>query len=200
MADSFESTLIKRLKRQDEAAFNELVREYQTQVFRVVFRMLGDHAEAEDVAQEVFITVFKAIKTFRGDSKLSTWLYRIAVNHTKNRIKYLARRAHSTKREFDEVGDRDAIESATMNTSAKLPRPDEMAQAREAESTIQRALYELDAEFRELVILRDIENLTYEEIGTISGLAAGTVKSRLHRARLALREKVAKMQKRKAGT
>jgi len=199
MAESSERALIKRLKRHDEAAFNELVRAYQAQVFRVVFRMIGDHAEAEEVAQEVFITVFKAIKNFRGDSKLSTWLYRIAVNHTKNRIKYLARRAHSKKREFDEVGDRDAIESATMHTSAKLPRPDEMAQAREAESLIQRALYELEADFRELVILRDVENLTYQEIGAISGLAEGTVKSRLHRARLALRERVIKMQKRKAG-
>ncbi len=197
MVELPERALVKRLKRRDEAAFNELVRAYQTQVFRVVFRMLGDHAEAEEVAQEVFITVFKAIDNFRGDSKLSTWLYRIAVNHTKNRLKYLGRRAHGTKREFDEVGDRDAIESATMHTSAKLPRPDEMVQAREAEGLIRQALHQLDADFRELVILRDIENLTYQEIGEISGLAEGTVKSRLHRARLALREKVQKLSKRR---
>ena len=83
MPEGYEQKLVARLKRRDEAAFNELIKLYQARIFRLVFRMLGDRAEAEDVAQEVFITVFKSIDGFRGDSKLSTWLYRVATNHCK---------------------------------------------------------------------------------------------------------------------
>jgi len=197
MADEVDKEFIRRLKRRDENAFNIFVRDHQLQVFRIIYRMLGNQAEAEEIAQEVFITVFKAIENFREESRLSTWLYRIAVNHAKNRIKYLARRAHGNKRTFDEFADRDAVESATMQTSSPLPRPDEMAQAREAESILQNALYQLDSEFRELVVLRDIENMSYRDIGEITGLAEGTVKSRLHRARLALREQAMKERKRR---
>lgn len=194
MPDGYEAKLVERLKRQDEVAFNELVRLYQGRIFRLTFRMLGDRQEAEDLAQEVFITVFKAIGSFRGDSKLSTWLYRVATNHCKNRIKYLGRRARGAKKEFDEVGDRDAIESASMSTSAQLPRPDEVVTGRETEGFIRRALAELPEDQRELVVLRDIENLTYDEIQGVTGLPAGTVKSRLHRARLALQKRVLQLQ------
>jgi len=187
MPDGYEDKLIERLQRRDEAAFNELVRLYQAKVFHLVFRMLGDRAEAEDLAQEVFITVFKSIDGFRGDSKLSTWLYRVATNHCKNRLKYLGRRARGQKQAFDELSERDAVESATMQTSARIPRPDEAVEGKQIEHIVQRALAMLDEEHRELIVLRDLENLSYEEIQRITGLAEGTVKSRLHRARLALK-------------
>ena len=190
-----EEQLVSRLKKRDEKAFGYFVHTYQSRVYRVVFRMLGNAAEAEEVSQEVFITVFKSIDRFRGDSKLSTWLYRVAVNHSKNRIKYLARRAQSAKREFDEFNEGRAIESATMQTSIQPPRPDEMAQARESEKMIQAALAKLEPEHRELIILRDIEGMTYQEIGSITGLIEGTVKSRLHRARLELRQRVVRVQR-----
>lgn len=190
MPDGYEEKLIERLQRRDEAAFNELIRLYETRVFRLVFRMLGDRAEAEDVAQEVFITVFKSIDGFRGDSKLSTWLYRVATNHSKNRIKYLERRARGKKREFDEVAEHGASESATMNPQAVLARPDQQAEANQIEVIVRGAIAALDEDHRELVILRDVENLSYEEIQQITGLAEGTVKSRLHRARLALAKTV----------
>jgi len=195
MPDGYEQKLVERLKRRDEAAFNELVRLYQGKVFRLVFRMIGDAAEAEDLAQEVFVTVFKSIDGFRGDSKFSTWLYRVATNHCKNRIKYLGRRARGSKKEFDEFGDRDAIESASMSTSATVPRPDEMADAKRTETFIQRALAALPDEQRELVVLRDIQNMTYDEIQTVTGLAEGTVKSRLHRARLVLQKSLRELQR-----
>jgi len=194
MSDGYEQKLVERLKRRDEAAFNELVRLYQGKIYRLVFRMLGDAGEAEDLAQEVFVTVFKSIDSFRGDSKLSTWMYRVATNHCKNRIKYLGRRAHKKKKEFDEVGDRDAIESATMATSATVPRPDEMVHARQTEGFIQKALAELPDDQKELVVLRDIENMTYDAIKEVTGLPEGTVKSRLHRARLALQKRVQELQ------
>ncbi len=194
MPDGHEQRLIERLKKQDEAAFNELVKLYEARIFRLVFRMLGDRAEAEDLAQEVFVTVFKSIGGFRGDSKLSTWMYRVATNHCKNRIKYLGRRARGNKQEFDEIADAHQIESASMTTSAKVARPDEVMQGHETESFIRQALAELPEDQRELVMLRDVENLTYEEIQALTGLPAGTVKSRLHRARLALAKRVRQLQ------
>ena len=194
MSDGLEEQLVSRLKRRDEAAFNELVELYQTRIFRLVFRMLGDHGEAEDLAQEVFITVFKRIDSFRGESKLSTWMYRIATNHCKNRIKFLKRRAKGRKQEFDEIADGQQLASATMNPTNPLPRPDEMAEGRQTEHIIKTALANLSEEQRTLIVLRDIENMAYSEIKSVTGLAEGTVKSRLHRARAALKEQVVRLQ------
>lgn len=193
MPEGYEDKLVERLKRRDEAAFNELIQLYQGRIFRLVFRMLGDRAEAEDLAQEVFITVFKAIDGFRGDSKLSTWLYRVATNHCKNRIKYLQRRARGKSKEFDEVAEHGALESATMNPMAQIARPDHLVEAFQKEQMLKTAIAGLDEDHRTLIVLRDIENLTYDQIQEITGLAEGTVKSRLHRARHSLREKVKRL-------
>ncbi len=192
MPEGYEEQLVERLKRRDEAAFNELVRGYDRRVFRLVFRMLNDRMEAEDVTQEVFITVFKAIDSFRGDSKLSTWMFRVATNHCKNRIKYLDRRARGKKSELDELSEHGAVESASMSSSAQVARPDQQAEANQIETIVRAAIAELDEDQRELVILRDVENLSYEEIQQITGLPEGTVKSRLHRARLQLAKAVRK--------
>ena len=97
-----ERLLVRRLRERDEGAFHEMVRLYQHKVFNLVFRMIGNREEAEDVAQEVFVTVFKAIDSFRGDSKFSTWLYRIAANQCKNRIKYLGRRSYGSTGQLEE--------------------------------------------------------------------------------------------------
>src|SRR5512146_2053476 len=96
-------SFLRRLHERDERAFRELVEGHRDRVYNICYRMLGHRHEAEDVAQEVFITVFKTIETFRGDSKFSTWLYRVAVNHCKNRIKYLARRHDRDRDELDET-------------------------------------------------------------------------------------------------
>src|SRR5512147_2584 len=98
-----ERSLLRRLRDRDERAFRELVEAHRDKVFNITFRMLGNRADAEDVAQEVFIAVFKTIGDFREESKFSTWLYRVAVNHCKNRIKYLARRQDKNKDELDEA-------------------------------------------------------------------------------------------------
>jgi RNA polymerase sigma-70 factor, ECF subfamily len=185
-----DSRLVQRLKRRDEAAFTELVRRYQDRVFGLIYRMLGDRAEAEDVAQEVFVTVFKSIDGFRGDSQLGTWLYRVAANHCKNRLKYLARRARSAQREYTE-GDHPADTSA--GPSARIAGPEAAAVGRETERLVQEALAALPEDQRELIVLRDVENLSYEEIGAVTGLVEGTIKSRLHRARLALQKRVGEL-------
>ena len=124
-----ERILICRLKEHDERAFTEFVRAHQNQIYNLVYRMLSNRQEAEDVAQEVFITVFKNIETFRGDCRLSTWIYRIATNHCRNRIKYLARRKTQEHREYqDELARVQPQSSVTgQATTGQVARPDQLA-------------------------------------------------------------------------
>lgn len=181
--------LVRRLRDRDEQAFRELMVEHRDKVYNLTLRMLGNRAEAEDVAQEVFIQVFKTIDTFREESKLSTWLYRVAVNLCKNRIKYLARRQDRNKDQLDETTEA-AASSAVAAPGGPPARPDRAVEGAQIEKVLQEAIATLDEDHRVLVVLRDIEDLSIEEICAITGLPDGTVKSRLHRARLALRKKV----------
>lgn len=181
--------LVRRLRDRDEQAFRELMTEHRDKVYNLTLRMLGNRAEAEDVAQEVFIQVFKTIDTFREESKLSTWLYRVAVNLCKNRIKYLARRQDRNKDQLDETTEA-AASSAVAAPGGPPARPDRAVEGAQLEKVLQDAIATLDEEHRVLVVLRDVEDLSIEEICVITGLPDGTVKSRLHRARLALRKKV----------
>jgi RNA polymerase sigma-70 factor, ECF subfamily len=191
MVDGEERELIERLKRHDEAAFNTFVLRYQERVFRLLLRMLGDRAEAEDLAQEVFISIFKAIDGFRGDSQLSTWVYRVAANHCRNRLKYLTRRRRKMTEAYDEQS-----EEATVVPGAERPdAPDQLLEAHQTEHFLQAGLLTLDEEQRELIVLREVEHLSYDEIMAITGLPEGTVKSRLHRARAALREHIEKSER-----
>ncbi len=185
MLDAEERELVHKLKLRDEAAFSAFVLRYQERVFRLLLRMLGDRAEAEDLAQEVFISIFKAIDGFRGDSQLSTWVYRVAANHCRNRIKYLTRRRRQLTEGYDESGD-DHLVAAAHNGRSEAP--DQLIEAKQTESLLQAGLLSLDDEQRELIVLREVEHLSYEEIMAITGLPEGTVKSRLFRARAGLRE------------
>lgn len=189
-SESAEKRFVERLKAHDERAFNELVATYETRVFRLVFRMLGRRDEAEDMAQEVFVQVFKAVGQFRGDSKLSTWIYRIAVNLCKNRTKYLARRHSDAQDELEPHAERAPLSEAKGVTYGDVARPDHMVEGFQAEDIVKVAITELEPDFREVLVLRDVEDLSYEEIGQITGLAEGTVKSRIHRARGMLKTKV----------
>jgi RNA polymerase sigma-70 factor (ECF subfamily) len=186
--DIAEHKFVMRLQARDEHAFNELVHAYSPRIFRLVVRMLGRRAEAEDMTQEVFVQVFKAIGQFRGDSKLQTWIYRVAINSCKNRSKYLARRHDDAQDAFDVVADHQPLHQAKGVTTGELSRPDQMVEGKEVESIVRAAIAELEPEFREALVLRDIENLSYEEITEIVGVAEGTVKSRIHRARGMLKE------------
>ena len=187
-----ERLLIRRLRDRDEKAFREVVDRYGDRVYNLTYRMLGNREEAQDLSQEVFITVFKSIDSFRGDSKFSTWLYRITANHCKNRIKYLARRHDRARSEYDEGIDPQGVESA-LTAPTPSPRPDKHLEGVELERLMQKALASLDDEQRIVIVLRDIEELSYEEICNVTNLPEGTVKSRLHRARMALRKKMLKL-------
>ena len=188
--DKEEARFIARLASRDERAFNELVVLYQERVFRILSRMLGRRDEAEDMAQEVFVQVFKAVGTFRGDSKLSTWIYRIAVNLCKNRVKYLKRRHSEAQDEYEAMAERSPMTSGSGVTSGDIHRPDQMVEGLQLERVVQLCIVELEPDFREVLILRDVEDLSYEELCEVTGLPDGTVKSRLHRARAMLKQAV----------
>lgn len=190
-----ERLLIQRLQERDEQAFVECVRTYQDRVYNLVYRMLGSAEEAEDVSQEVFVTVFKSIDTFRGDCKFSTWLYRIAANHCKNRIKYLGRRAQRMTGVLDEAAERAMLDAQPHSMTPHVASPQEVLEGLQLERIVQEGIALLDEEHRMLIVLRDVEELSYEEIGQITSLPEGTVKSRLHRARLALKEHMARHMK-----
>jgi len=193
-----EERLVSRLRARDKAAFNEVVLLYQQKVMNLVYRLLGNREEAQEIAQEVFVTVFKSIETFRGESKFSTWLFRIAANHCKNRIKYLSRRNFHRASQIDDEVDRlsgDTSDGPAMFLQARIERPDKVYEGMQMQAALRRALEELDEEHRTLVVLRDLENLSYEEICDITKLPEGTVKSRLHRARMALKDRIDKYTK-----
>ncbi len=182
-----EGSLLRRLRARDERAFRELIEAHRDRVFNISYRMLSNREEAQDVAQEVFITVFKTIDTFREEAKFSTWLYRVTVNHCKNRIKYLSRR-HD--RDRDELDENTRETNGAIATPVRAPQPDRALQGAQTEILLEAAIQTLDEDQRTVVVLRDIEELSIEEICEITGLPDGTVKSRLHRARLALRKKL----------
>jgi RNA polymerase sigma-70 factor (ECF subfamily) len=188
--DSSERRFIERLRARDERAFNELVELYSDRVSRLLYRMLGNRDEADDMAQEVFVQVFKAIESFRGDASLATWIYRIATNICKNRSKYLSRRHTSAQDEFEPAAERGPMTRAKGVTSGESAQPDQMLEAYQLEVIVKQCIAELDPDFREVLVLRDVEDLTYEEIIEITGAPVGTVKSRLFRARSTLKQSV----------
>jgi RNA polymerase sigma-70 factor (ECF subfamily) len=174
----------------DMGAFDALVTLYTGRVFAVAFRMLGDRAEAEDLCQEVFVALHKALPDFRGESRLSTWIYRITKNRCLNRIKFLKRRHIGQLADVDDP----AVAGAALDPDASgggVRDPRRRLAEDELSELVQTHLMSLPEEQRTLVVLRDLEDLSYDEIVEATGLALGTVKSRLHRARAALAKALA---------
>ena len=175
-----ERVLLARLRRKEPAAFELLVKTHKDRVFDFCVRMVGDREEAFDLTQEIFVSVHLHLDKFREDAKLSTWIFRIAKNHCLNRLKYLGRRGHHKTDELSDVSEQE------LSFHQPHPNPQEALLGKEQSTRVQRAIAQLGEEQRVLVILRDIEGLSYEEIVQITEQPEGTVKSRLHRARAAL--------------
>jgi len=169
---------IERLRARDERAFTLLFRQTRDRIYNTVLRMVGCRAEAQDVTQEVYLKAYGALPAFRGDASLTSWLYRIAVNQVRSRIKYQSRRR---KLYHDEL--QEDLQRSGKDLPAGLDRPDRRLEAARLERFIVRALRAMEPDFREVVVLRDIEGLTYEQVREATGLEMGTVKSRLHRGR-----------------
>jgi len=181
--------LVNRCLGGDDEAFRAIVERYQERVYNVAFRMTGNHEDSLDLAQESFIRVFRALRGFNADSSLGTWIHRIAHNVVIDELRKRRRRpivAMST----DTVVSTDDGEH-TLEWSASVDdTPEEQLLRAERKREIARALHSVSSEHRVVLVMRDIEGLSYEEIAAVLGLQIGTVKSRLNRARLALREKL----------
>ena len=177
-----EAALIQRCAARDEEACAELVSEHQRMVYQLSLNLLGDHNEALDLSQEVFLRVFRTIHTFRGQSALRTWIYRIVVNQARNRQRWWRRRRRSEQVSLDAH-----IEQCGDLESKTDVLPDRLLASKEAGSRIWEALDRLPFDQRTALILREVDGLRYEEIAFSLGVAVGTVKSRLTRARQALR-------------
>ncbi|MEM6293405.1 MAG: sigma-70 family RNA polymerase sigma factor [Myxococcota bacterium] len=192
-ADARDRQLVVRLKAGDQRAFEELVRLYQDRVFALSYRMLGNRQEAEDLAQEVFITLHRAIGSYRGEGRFYTWLYRIASNTCKNRIKYLRGRHFHKSVSVDDTPEAQAPAGEAgpgVPLQSRVHGPEAMTEGNRLEAAVQRELAALDPEHRLLIILRDVQGMSYQEILRITGLQEGTLKSRLHRARVALKDRL----------
>src|SRR3954464_6880653 len=145
-----ERMLVRRLQQRDEKAFEEIVRMYQHKVYNLVYRMIGNQQEAEDIAQEVFVTVFKSIDTFRGEAKFSTWLYRIAANHCKNRLKYLGRRSYKSTGALDEAAERELHDGPPSAMTPHIDGPEAVVSGRQLERLVQEGMAKLEEEHRML--------------------------------------------------
>jgi RNA polymerase sigma-70 factor (ECF subfamily) len=171
----------------DTDAFEVLVERHQKKMLNFAFRMMGDYDEACDVTQEAFLAAFKSIKKFKAEAKFSTWLYRIVVNYSKNRLKQLRNIARREGVSIDDSGEIKK-EGALCQTSANDTNPGAQMEKREREAQVQKCITSLDEEYREVLVLRDIQGFSYEEIRDILKIPDGTVKSRLSRARSALKD------------
>jgi len=184
--DGREAGLIQRCAVRDEDACAELVREHQRMVYQLSLNLLGDHNEALDLSQEVFLRVFRTIHSFRGQSTLRTWIYRIVVNQARNRQRWWRRRHLAQQVSLDEHL-RDHGDFPEQND---LDSPDRMLGRKELADRIRVALDLLPFDQKTALVLREIDGLSYDEIGFSLGIAVGTVKSRLARAREALRSQL----------
>jgi len=180
-----EAALVQRCAAGDEAAFAQLVTEHQRMVVQLAVNLLGDRDEALDLSQEVFLKVFRTIHRFRCQSTLKTWIYRIAVNQARNRHRFWRRR-----RRADQISLDTYIAAHGEFLSGVNAGPDRVLAQKELAERLQSALDQLPFEQRTAVVLREIDGLSYDEIAYSLGLAVGTVKSRLTRARQALRREL----------
>lgn len=166
-----------------EEGFNRLVLRHKDRIYGLCLRLLArDPLEADDAAQETFVKAYHSLREFRMESKFSTWLYRIAVNTCKNRLVSRSYRESRNRRD-PETADADMAHTASM-----APSPDQVLEAKGKREKIEAAIARLPEEQRTLVVLRDVEGRSYEEIGEATGLNPGTVKSRLNRGRGQLQE------------
>lgn len=187
-----EAPLVARLRAGERAAFEELVATYQSLVYGLAYRLLGDPEEARDISQETFLKAYRYIGSFRGECGLKTWLYRLTVNQASNQRRWWRRRKKKETLSIDSSHDDESTSYADrLRCSGRSP--EQMAIIREREQALLKALDTLKHEYRAAVVLRDIEELSYEEISAALDLPVGTVKSRIARGREELRRRLQEM-------
>jgi RNA polymerase sigma-70 factor, ECF subfamily len=181
--------LVQQCASGDEAACTQLVTDHQRMVYQLSLHLLGDPQEALDLSQEVFLRVFRTLGQFRGHSALRTWIYRIVVTQASNRRRWWRRRHQSEQVALDEH----VANHGDLPDSRAFSKPDQVAEQSQVARHVWQALDTLPFDQRSILVLREIDGLSYEEIGYSLGVAVGTVKSRLARAREQLRDALRKV-------
>ena len=182
--------LVDRFKNGDQTAFDEMVSRYWDRIYAMVHQLLRNTQDAEEVTQDAFIRAHRGLVNFRGDSAFSTWLYQIATNLARNRYWYWWRRKRDRTISFDQPVSPDGDATLADIIPAEVETPDDITVTQEFVDRISQGMEKLSAKHREILILRNIKNQTYEEIAEILGISVGTVKSRIARARESLRGKL----------
>jgi RNA polymerase sigma-70 factor, ECF subfamily len=187
-ASSDEAALVAELKAGSEEAFVYLLAVYQNPVYNLIYHMIGDPSEAADVLQNIFLKVLRGIRYFNGKSTLKTWIYRIAVHETSNHRRSWGRRLFHEPFSVDDESMQPRVYAAASTRERETPyRVYEQA---ERQREVNRAVASLAQPYRTVVVLRDVEDFSYEEIAQVLGIAEGTVKSRLRRGRELLKRKL----------
>ena len=181
---------IERLKRGESAAFETLVNERSGEIYGLLYRLTENPEEARDLTQETFLRAFQSIRSFRGDSDLRTWIYRIAINQARNRWRWWRRRRRDSTVSIDSTDENGKPALVATLKAENVQSPEQDTLAHERERILRNALKGLRRVYRETVILRDIEGFAYEEIAVALDISVGTVKSRLARGRQELRSKL----------
>lgn len=183
MASVAEGLLIERAQNGDRNALSELIGRYERKAYHLAFRLMGNHADASDAAQEALVRVYTRLHNFRGDSAFSTWLFRVVTNTCLDELRRRRRIRLAS------------LDDPLLNEEGFLPRqaaqdsdgPVDVAERHELQWMVRQAVHRLPDDYRTVVVLRDLQDLSYYEIAQVLGTSVGTIKSRLHRARLALR-------------
>ncbi|HHV79329.1 MAG TPA: sigma-70 family RNA polymerase sigma factor [Firmicutes bacterium] len=175
-----ETRLVELAKRGDADAFGLLVKDYERKVYAIAYRMLGDGEDAKDLAQEAFVRLYVSMKSFQGECSFSTWVYRIVSNLCIDRLRRKGKELARCSLDAPVQGDEDEFQRQVPDMS---PGPEEIAERVELQEAVREGILSLPPEYRAMIVLRDVNGLSYEEIGEILGLNVGTVKSRLWRAR-----------------
>jgi len=184
-----DAPFIERLKAGDAVAFDNLVERYSGDIYALLFRLTSNAEDARDLTQDTFLRALRSISGFRGDAELKTWLFRIAINESRNRFRWWKRRRREVTISLDAtIGDSGTSYSDTIAESSISP--EDAALMREREYALKAALLDLAVIYREAIILCDIEGMTYDQTAAALGVGIGTVKSRISRGREELRRRL----------
>ena len=173
-----------------DLTFDELFERYSSMVYHLIYRIMGDREEALDVSQEVFLTIYRKLSSFRGESSLKTWIYRIALNRASNRCRWWNRLRRRGSVSLDEHLSDERVHSLSETLKSGGRSPEESLMAEEERAEIERSLLRLPVQQRVAVVMRDIEGLSYEEIAESMQVSLGTVKSRIARGREELKRRL----------
>src|SRR3954467_5862222 len=187
---AMDHSLVDRFKGGDSAAFDQLVAPYWDRIYGMVNQLLRNQQDAEEVTQDAFIRAHRGLVNFRGDSAFSTWLYQIATNLARNRYWYWWRRKRDQSVSIDAPVSSENDMTLADVIPAEVESPDDITVTQEFVARIGKGMERLSAKHREILVLRNVKNMSYEEIAAILGISVGTVKSRIARARESLRSKL----------